>query len=247
METIKVNTSQHIAIDYPVAGLGERIAARLIDWAVFLGLYLVFVFLVILTGISGALDQSPYFFYVLIGLYFAGFVFYNLICEVFMNGQCIGKRLMKIKVISLNGGQASIGQYFIRWLFRLVDFWLTAQVGGLICVAVSENKQRIGDIVAGTTVIKTEPRTHIGHIAFQAVEESYAPVFHNTNLLSDRDIELIHEVIATYYKTYNPDLIYATAAKVAGILAVSRPEGMNEMDFLKTVVKDYSQQTSLAQ
>jgi uncharacterized RDD family membrane protein YckC len=247
METIKVNTSQHIDIDYPVAGLGERIAARLIDMAVFLGLYLIFVLLVVLTGLSGALDRSPYFFYILIGLYAAGFVFYNLICEILMNGQCIGKRLLKIKVISLNGGQASIGQYFIRWLFRLVDFWLTAQLGALISVAVSENKQRIGDMVAGTTVIKTVPRTNINHIAFHPVEETYNPVFTNASLLSDRDIELIHEVIATYYKTYNPDLIYATAAKVASILALSKPEGMNEMEFLKTVVKDYNQQTSLAQ
>lgn len=244
METIRVSTSQHVDIDYPVAGLGERIAARLIDWAVFLGLYLVFIVLGMFSGLSGAFDSGPYLFFVLIGLYLGSFVFYNLICEIFMNGQCVGKRVMKIKVISLDGGQASIGQYFIRWIFRLVDFWLSAQMGGLISVAVSENKQRIGDMVAGTTVIKTIPHTHIDHIAFHPVEEAYNPVFSNASLLNDRDIELVHEVIATYYKTYNADLIYATAAKVAGILSVSKPEGMNEMEFLTTVLKDYKHTTS---
>ncbi|WEK19093.1 MAG: RDD family protein [Candidatus Pedobacter colombiensis] len=246
METIKVNTSQHVDIDYPVAGLGERIAARLIDLGIFLGLYLIFIVLVVLTGISGSLKGTPYFIIGLMIIYGASYVFYNLICEIFMNGQCVGKRLMKIKVISLDGSQPSLGQYFIRWLFRLVDFVFTAQVGGLICVAVSKNKQRIGDIVAGTTVIKTVPHTNFNHIAFHPVEEDYVPVFSNVNLLTDRDVELIHEVIDTYYKTHNTELIYTMSAKVATLLSISIPEGMNEMEFLKTVIKDYNYQTAIS-
>ncbi|MNT45831.1 hypothetical protein D3C72_1824340 [compost metagenome] len=65
-------------------------------------------------------------------------------------------------------------------------------------------------------------------------------------MLSDRDIELVHEVIATYYKTYNTDLIYTMSAKVAALLSVSIPSGMNEMDFLKTVVQDYNYHTAIA-
>ena len=237
METIKVNTSQHVAIDYPVAGLGERIAARLIDLAAFFGLYILFAVLGMLTGEGTTII-------VLLIILGTLYVFYNLICEVFMNGQSIGKRLMKIKVISLDGSQASIGQYFIRWLFRLVDFVLTAQIGGLIAIALSDHKQRIGDMVAGTTLIKTVQRTNIDQIAFHPVQEEYTPVFKNADLLSDRDIELIHEVIRTYYKTFNTDLIYAMSAKLTGLLAVSLPEGMNELNFLNTVIKDYNYITS---
>lgn len=237
METIKVNTSQHVDIDYPVAGLGERIAARLIDLAAFFGLYMLVILLAVLAGPETLL-------YVLLIILGTVYVFYNLICEVFMNGQSLGKRLMKIKVISLDGSQASIGQYFIRWLFRLVDFVMTAQIGGLIAVAVSENKQRIGDMVAGTTLIKTVPRTNIEHIAFHPSEEEYTPVFKNADLMSDRDIELVHEVILTYYKTFNTDLIYAMSAKVAGHLSVSIPQGMNELNFLTTIIKDYNHLTS---
>jgi uncharacterized RDD family membrane protein YckC len=246
METIKVNTSQHVDIDYPVAGLGERIAARLIDLGIFLGLYVIFILLTLIFGLSVGMESTPYLIIGLAILYGASYVFYNLICEIFMNGQCVGKRLMKIKVISLDGSQASIGQYFIRWLFRLVDFAFTGQVGGLICIAVSKNKQRIGDIVAGTTVIKTVPHTDISHIAFHPVEEDYVPVFNNVSLLTDRDVELIHEVIATYYKTHNTELIYTMSAKVATLLSLIIPEGMNEMEFLKTVIKDYNHQTAIA-
>ncbi|MEJ2882585.1 RDD family protein [Pedobacter sp. GR22-6] len=246
MESVKVNTSQHVEIDYPVSGLGERIAARLIDLACFIGLYILFIVLVLMTGLSGLSDASPYIFYVVIGLYFAAYVFYNLICEIFMNGQSIGKKLMKIKVISLDGGQPSIGQYFIRWVFRIIDFGMTGQVGGLICIAVSEKKQRIGDIVAGTTVIRTVPRTAFEQIAFRPVEEDYVPVFNNANELSDRDMELIHEVLITFNKTHNPDLIYTMAARISAHLGISLPEGMNELDFLRTIVKDYNYTTSMA-
>lgn len=240
METIQVNTSQHIAIDYPVAGLGERIAARLVDLAIFLGLLILFF---IVGGIAGITNNSTSF-YTLFILYGISYVFYPLICEIFMNGQTIGKRIMKIRVISINGAQPTIGQYFIRWVFRLVDFTMSAQVLGLIVIAASEKKQRIGDMVAGTSVIKTVPRTTFDHVAFQPVEESYAPVFENAEQLSDRDAELIHEVIRTYYQTSNPDLIYNMAEKVQKHLSVVPPQGMNQLDFLTTVLNDYKQLTS---
>lgn len=243
METVKVNTSQHVDIDYPVAGLGERVAARLIDFGLFLAVFLVFLLLFSLMGIlsSGGLVIT-----VMIGIYAGGFVFYDLLCEIFMNGQSIGKRLMKIKVISLDGSQATLGQYFIRWVFRIVDFTLTQWLGALICVAVTENKQRIGDIVAGTTLIKTVPRTQFEHIAFHPVVEDYEPVFSNVSAMTDKDVELIHEVLTTYQKTFNHDLIYKMAARVANHLNVQVPDGMNELDFLKTVIKDYNQTTSKA-
>jgi uncharacterized RDD family membrane protein YckC len=244
METIKVNTSQHVDIDYPVAGLGERIAARLIDLAIFFGLYLIFIF----SGVAMASFYSTKIMYGMIIAYAVLYIFYNLFYEIFLNGQSIGKKILKIKVISIDGGQASVGQYFIRWLFRLVDFVLTAQVGGLICIAMSENKQRIGDIVAGTTVIKMVPRTTIAHIAFQSnTDDSYIPTITNVAQLSDRDIELIHEVLTTYYKTNNHDLIYTMAAKVVQHLNITQvPAGMNELDFLKTVITDYNHVTSMA-
>ncbi|MCZ4243449.1 RDD family protein [Pedobacter punctiformis] len=237
METIKVSTSQHIDIDYAVAGLGERVAARLIDLAMFGIVFFVFLFLF---SILGVLDQGGILPMVLLIIYGAGFVFYDLLAEIFMNGQSVGKRLLKIKVISLDGAQASLGQYFMRWVFRIVDFALTAQLGGLVCVAVTENKQRFGDLVAGTTLIKTEPATTFQQIAFHPVVEEYTPVFDSVHLMTDRDIELIHEVLTTYYKTGNHTLIYQMATRVSNHLSVTLPTGMHELSFLETVMKDYN-------
>ncbi|MEJ7557282.1 MAG: RDD family protein [Pedobacter sp.] len=242
MDTIKVNTSQNVAIDYPVAGLGERIAARLIDLLFFLILYILFI----LMGLISAAIKGEVVILVLMIAYFAGYIFYNLIFEIFFNGQSIGKRFLKIKVISLDGSQPTLGQYFIRWLFRLIDFVFTLQTGGLISIAVTENKQRIGDVVAGTTVIKMVPRTTMEHIAFHPheVDPNYIPMFPTVQQLTDRDVELIYEVIGTFYKTGNRELILTMGPKTAQLIGVSKPQDMNELEFLNAVVKDYNHLTS---
>ncbi len=240
MEFVKVNTTQHIDIDYPVAGLGERLGAYFIDLALFIAVFIIYMIVMGWTG----LYSSPVFETVMIVIYFAGYGFYDLICEIFMNGQSIGKRILKIKVISLDGAQPSIGQYLIRWIFRIIDIGITTGVAGLVSIAVTENKQRIGDLVAGTTLIKTVPRTQIEHIAFHPVNDGHITTFETVHLLSDRDVELIHEVLMTYYKTYNAQLIYQMANKVVHHIQATVPEGMNELDFLTTVVTDYGHVTS---
>ena len=243
METVRVNTSQHIDIDYPVAGLGERVGARLIDYFLFLALYFIAIITFVLFG-SQTIELQPIVIIVIVCIYLFLFVFYDLLSEIFMNGQSFGKKLLKIKVVSLDGGQPTIGQYFIRWLFRIVDFTLSANLAGLICVAISDKKQRIGDIVAGTTLIKTKPSTQFHHIAFHPVAEDYTPVFNNVAMMSDKDIELVHEVLRTYNRTRNADLIYHMAAKVSDFLGATIPNGMNELQFLNTVVLDYNHETS---
>lgn len=236
MESIKINTAQNIDIDYPVARIGERAAAWLVDTGIFILALILFLFV---------LATLPKGFSVIsISLMVFIYTFYDLACEIFMNGQSIGKKILKIRVISLNGAQASLGQYFIRWIFRLVDCLLTGWVGGLVCIAVSENKQRIGDMVAGTILIKTEARTKLNEVAFIPPTQNYEPVFNNVGLLSDSDLALIHEVVATYYKTRNPNLVYQMALKVKDLLQSDIPQGMNELSYLETVVKDYNFTTS---
>lgn len=233
MQTIRIQTSQNIDIDYEVAGLGERILARLIDLA-------IFVALIIVGFIIGSGVSNQAFSVVLTFIYLAVFVFYDLVCELFFNGQSIGKHSMKIKVISLSGGRPTVGQYLLRWLFRIVDFSITMGICALISVAVSEKKQRIGDIVAGTTLIRTVPRTQMEHIAVPSVPDDYIPAFPQATMLSDHDISLIKEVIAGYERTANWELIDQLAYRVKDMLSVTVPYDMNNLHFLQTLLKDHT-------
>jgi uncharacterized RDD family membrane protein YckC len=231
MQTIRITTSQNIDIDYEIAGLGERILATLIDYAIF---FLIGFLCIIMNGIfkSGGSDLiSGIIFLVL-------YVFYDLVCEIFMNGQSIGKRTMKIKVISLDAGQASAGQYFLRWIFRIVDFTLTGGACAIISTAISAKSQRVGDMVASTTLIRTVARTQIDALAFTLTIEDYQPVFTEATQLSDRDIVLIHEVLRSVYKTGNSVVLYNTAAKIKELLNIDTK--LSDLDFLQTIIRDYN-------
>ena len=85
METIQIKTSQNIDIDYPVAGLGERIAAALIDYGMFLIIYILYIIIIATTGFNSKVFSLP----ILLIIWGVCYVFYDLLCEFFLNGQSL--------------------------------------------------------------------------------------------------------------------------------------------------------------
>jgi uncharacterized RDD family membrane protein YckC len=237
MQTIRVKTAQNIDIDYEVAGIGERTLARLID----LGFFVVLYILALIAFVLVQKTMGRYMALIVIVIVYATlFVFYDLLCETLMNGQSFGKRIMKIKVISIDGGRPSFSQYLLRWLFRIVDFSLTFQLGALLTAALTEKQQRIGDVVAGTTLIKITARTNIKGLVFTPPGDGYQPIFTDLSLLSDKDIVLIKEVISAYVKSGNMSVVTTAATHIKTLLNVTQPDGMNDLKFLQTVIKDYN-------
>ncbi|MBC8054824.1 MAG: RDD family protein [Sphingobacteriaceae bacterium] len=238
MHTIRITTSQNIDIDYEYAGLGERIVARLIDLAVFFLLYLAAALSQVLFP-SFKLDFLRGFPLIMLLLVLL-FAFYDLISEAFFNGQSVGKRVMKIRVISLDGSSPSLGQYLMRWMFRIVDFMVTLQLGALVSTVLTEKNQRIGDIVAGTTLIRTHPRTDFSQVAFAPAPEGYQPVFPQAIQLRNSEITLIHEVISSVKRSDNFPLLYQTSSRLKEHLNIVLPQGMDDLTFLQTLITDYN-------
>ncbi|SKB45035.1 RDD family protein [Daejeonella lutea] len=236
MQTVKIHTSQNITIDYPVAGLGERILARLIDLGIFIILYILLMTISSYATPSGLGKNRT----VVLWTYGAIFCFYDLVCEVFFRGQSIGKVAMKIRVISLNGARPTLGQYLIRWVFRMVDFSLTAHLAAVISVASTPNKQRIGDLIAGTTLIKTEPHTQLDHLAFIPEDDNYQPVYQEVIHLTDKEVLLIQEVLNTFSASGNKNLLYNMKIQVEEHLGIKTSGYVSELEFLETIVKDYN-------
>jgi len=242
METIKIKTAQNIDIDYEVAGLGERILAYLIDFGIFFALYLFILFSNLIWVSGGSMFENDMFKIVMI-IWVACYALYDLVCEIFLNGQSIGKRIIKIRTISLDGGSPRLGQYFLRWLFRIIDFPVTIWLTGALSIAFTENKQRLGDLVAGTTLIKVNPRTTLDHLNFSAIEEGYTPLFPQASELKENEIALIVEVLNNFKSSDNHTLLYTTAAKIKSHLNITSSQE-NE-DFLRTILKDYHYSHSL--
>lgn len=150
---------------------------------------------------------------------------------------------MKLRVISLNGEQATIGQYMIRWLFRMVDIFLFNALPAFIAVAASEKKQRIGDMVAGTVVIKTVPRSTIQQTIYVPTPDlNYTISFPEVSTLSDRDMQLVKEVIMNVNKTGNTMLAYQAAEKIKTSLQVQT--SLEPLYFLQVLLADYNHITA---
>ncbi|AKQ46715.1 hypothetical protein TH63_15550 [Rufibacter radiotolerans] len=231
MDTIKIRTTQNVEVEYAIASIGDRILAYLVDGAIYLGWIIVFALANVYLGLSGV-----WYLAVLIPI-----MFYHLLCEIFMNGQSLGKRAIDLKVVKLSGHAPSVGDYLLRWVFRLLDISLLSGFVAIITIAVNGKGQRLGDIAAGTSVIKTTPVRRRN--AFQVqLEDNYTIVFPEVAVLSDKDMALLRKLLFKAIQYKNETLLHRIAERAKEVMEV-RPE-MSDRDFLKTVIKDYHHLTA---
>lgn len=238
MARIKLETTQNVMLEFDLAGTGDRIVAGLLDWLFIAGYIFVcyFLFFVII-GLNKL--SIPDTGWLLIYIVLSTPIFlYDLGFEIFMNGQSPGKKVMKIKVIKLDGSQPGLGDYMLRWLFRPVDS-LFVHLVGIITISVSKKEQRIGDIVAGTTVVKLKKRATLEDTILKVIEHNYKPVFADVLRFSDKDINTIKEALELYKKNNDPKHINLLAKKVKQILDVETT-AMSSSRVLETIIKDYN-------
>jgi uncharacterized RDD family membrane protein YckC len=235
MPTIKIQTSQNIELEYELAGIGDRLVAYIIDLLIYLA-YIIAVFIIadVTGGMGGGWAQL---------IFVIPIFFYQLLCEIFLNGQSLGKKAKQIKVISLNGNQPNIGQYLIRWIFRIVDDMIGSGVIAILTISLSEKTQRVGDMLAGTTVVRTSSQTVFQDTLYSETPENYLPQFSDVNILTDADITLLREVLNRFRKDphNNNTILQKAYEKTRNILGVT--ENYEAVSFLETVIKDYNHAT----
>jgi uncharacterized RDD family membrane protein YckC len=250
MLEVKLDTGFNIEIDFRLAPFFKRAFARFIDFWIIVGYYLLGSWA--LRSVMGETWTSKGWIIVLFGL--PPFL-YHLLCEIFLNGQSLGKKIMRVKVIAADGGQPSVSQYLIRWLFLTVDFpliWVIAAISygilpwwcfififsGLVCFIATPYSQRIGDLVAGTILIDTRNRTSWEDTVFTEVEEDYQPRYPKVMQLTDKDINTLKGIINTVSKSRDYDLSIRIAERIRSKLDIRSDQ--DSLDFLQTLLKDYN-------
>ena len=244
METIGIQTTQNVEISYEIASVSDRVLAALIDYLILIayivGVAVLLRFLRFDPEFSEIVESA--FFLVILFIAFIGVLFYDLICELSMNGQSFGKKAMKIKVVKLDGTEPSFGAYFLRWVLRIIDTTLFTPVVAVLVVLINGKGQRIGDIAAGTTVVKLTDRVKLSDTIFEAVEQEHVITYNEVSRLNESDIETIKEVIKTV-----KDADYTTATRLQEKLktAIMQKMGVSNIDqppkaFLDIVIKDYN-------
>ena len=236
MQTIRIQTTQMIELEYELAGVGDRMAAYILDVLIYAAYGLLVAFL------NDNISFIKGWWTMLITA--LPILSYQLLCEVFLNGQSIGKRMRQIRVISLDGAQPSLGQYLLRWLFRIVDDMLSTGVVAVVTISVSNQAQRVGDMVAGTTVVRTRPRIGLQDTLFMDTDDRHEPAFPRVVELNDQDVTLLKEVInRCEIDPLNTEGILMKAyEKTRTLLKVKEPHA--PLEFLRRVVMDYNYLTS---
>ncbi len=163
---LEVETADHVVLRYDLAGGGNRGFAALVDFliATFIFIGAIFAF----GAISGTvgLDRAAPFFGIGLMLTFTLAWLYFVLFEWLANGQTVGKRLFGLRVIADDGAPASFTAVLIRNLIRVVDFLPGFYGVGLLAIVISPKSQRLGDLAAGTYVVRA-PRPQLDYFSLR--------------------------------------------------------------------------------
>jgi uncharacterized RDD family membrane protein YckC len=186
----------------------------------------------------GSFDLSDDGLIVLFFLISLPLLFYTLLWELFNRGQTPGKRLLGIRVVMKDGSVPVLGAYLLRWLLMLVDFYLFQFIVGVLSVLLTKNHQRVGDLAAGTVVIKEKNyhRINVTLDEFHHLSADYHPVFPQAENLSLEQVNLITQTLFRY-DVQRPQRIGELAAKVRGFLQINPP--VNDEALLQTLARDF--------
>ncbi|TWP30338.1 RDD family protein [Apibacter muscae] len=243
MNGAQINTSQNVSIDYNLADIGERVVAKILDTLFILG-YLLFC-LAIFIGVAYWYEDNLEFFIendgaIAITIYLVMMIpvfFYSLWAPYFMQGQTFGKKIMKLKIVKVDGSEAGFSTYLIRWLLNIIDS-LFYYIVGLVVMGTTEKRQRVADLVAKTVVISTKPKMKIDQTILAQIDENYTPTFTQVLQLSDNDIQIISKTLTRIKATSDYSMLSKLREKIESVIHESKPE-LTDMDYVQTVIKDY--------
>lgn len=252
MSVISIATPFNIDIEFEVAEFHKRLLAYLIDFGI-LVIYFFAIRQLLWNGVG--ITESTLGFRILVIL--LPMLFYTMLSELLMGGQTVGKKILNIKVVSLDGGEPTLGQTMLRWFLRFYEwgfivftiFWSNPFIGlgflfmggitSVIIMVVSPKSQRLGDIVAGTVVVNTKSSLTVHDTIFmQVAQTGYTVSFPEVMKLSDRDINTIKNVITQAQRTNNYEMCNRVAFKVQDVLKIS--SSMYAIEFLEKILEDYN-------
>jgi uncharacterized RDD family membrane protein YckC len=255
MATVQINTAFNVGLDFEIAPFHKRLLAYLID------LFLLLIYFVAVKSgqelyIPLSYENIKIFDILVLAL---PMFFYSVLLEVLMNGQTIGKKIMRIRAISLEGGEPTFGQFIIRWITKFFEYAfffgyifdprITIYMGlfgtgfsgivVIIIILVTKKNQRLGDLAAGTVIVDAKTFMSINDTIFIEVDtQNYKATFPEVMRLSDNDINTIKTVLTQARKNNNHDICMRVEYKIKEVLKVESK--LSSIDFLERLLEDYN-------
>ncbi|NDV67617.1 RDD family protein [Dysgonomonas sp. 25] len=240
--SIEVQTTQNVTIDYEPASIGHRVLAYIIDYLVMILWVIGCVGLMYIFALMGGVTIFEYNWPTIFfsSLMIFPILFYDLIFEAWNRGQSPGKMVLKIRVINTDGTTPSFGSYMLRWLFRLVDFSLFNGIVAIVSIAATKNSQRLGDLLAGTTVIslKLDAKSQLQIPSLDFREDYKVTYIDVLDRLSDRDLQTIRSIMNDSKMAGNDYFTSKLSQRIKEITGYQSSEP--DYVFLRKIVSDYN-------
>lgn len=235
MEQFQIETAQNISISQNTAHLGDRMLAYLIDSFIIGAYSILIIWMLIAMDLEFA---NMWALYLVLGL--PAFLYYVLL-ETFMDGKTIGKGLMHIRVVKLDGSKPGFSNYFIRWILRIIDVVLTSGGLAVLTILISGNGQRIGDIAAGTTVISEKKKVSLKDTLLRELPEDYVPKYAQVTVFEDREMQTIKELFDQAKRNGDHQIIVSLNNRIKEVTQIS--SDTKPIEFVDRIIKDYNYYT----
>ncbi len=235
MAQTSIITGQYVCIHQEAATLIQRILAWVIDFI------LIIIYSMVITGLLTNIMvrvTSGDVAAIIIVIGYLPIFFYPLLMETFNHGKTIGKSIMGIRVMCLDGTEPTKTAYLLRWLLLGVDMLMSGL--GLAFIIFSKNSQRIGDMAAGTTVVQTSKKKMPMIIRTPLIQANYfVPTYPEVMNLNMRQISVVEDVLYMEESPLRQQRISQLAQKVIQALGI-RPADDNEERLLITIFNDFN-------
>ncbi|QNE40328.1 RDD family protein [Hymenobacter sp. NBH84] len=230
MSTIRIHTTQNVTLEYEIASVGDRILAAFLDYL----LYGVWALLWAVLAAQLNFNPGPIGIFLLV----LPTLVYFPACEVFFNGQSLGKKARHIRVVRLDGTPAGLGDYLLRWLLRPIEILAFSGALAVLTILINGRGQRLGDLAAGTTVVSLRPRAQHATPAAYLPDANYQVVFPQAAQLSDHDVALIRRLLQQGMQRSNYLLLHEVANKVKALTTIRTD--LPDETFLQTILRDHT-------
>jgi uncharacterized RDD family membrane protein YckC len=259
--SVNVNTPYNVQVSFELAGLDKRLFAWLLDLGFRYLLFILFRFIFTAWLTDDTLDrletsnrQDTIYLAAMLPI-----IFYFFIFETLLNGQTIGKKLLGIRVVSIEDYKPTFTQYFLRWTMRLIDlgfisilylgmgglyntwmgaFFLIPNLFAILYTINSKKEQRLGDAVSGTVVIRLRSQLSLADTIFRETSKTYNVTYNNVLKLSDRDITIIKNALENYHKSGYDNTLWLIAQKLQQVLKFDTID--DPYHVLNTILEDYN-------
>jgi uncharacterized RDD family membrane protein YckC len=255
-DELRIETPEQIELDLELAGLGSRFLAQALDWLLkgLLTAVLVMIALVVLAmvGQRGVIEHpSRVILAAVVAMVYTLWLGYGIFFEVRWNGQTPGKRSAEVRVLREGGAPVDFRTACVRNLLAVADFLPGFFLLGSLLILLNARRQRLGDMAAGTIVVRERvasaaPDTAQELLEYAAEDIRFMPS--QLSALTPADVTIVRSFLQRYRSLdgKSRDRLGVTLAdrlvqKMAYRLPFGIEDGSTAREFLSSLQRDFEE------